>query len=133
MEPAVKVYNKAKGKKEKGKMLLPFTFYLLPFTLPMTEPHDRAARSAIDLFQRTYRSLLRSSGEIQIEAMVEPYLASEPLLHVAGREATPDAAALIYSALRLPAVSPRCGCCCSAKAPRSLRAMATPISRHGSR
>src|SRR5690349_23459103 len=69
----------------------------------MTDLRDWAVHGPLDLFQRTYRSLLRSSGEIQIEAMVEPYLAVEPLLHEGARAATPDAAALIYSALRLPA------------------------------
>ena len=63
---------------------------------------DPAAHSPLDLFQRTYRSLLRSSGEIQIEAMVEPYMAAEPVLHEGARNTATDAAALIYSALRLP-------------------------------
>ena len=69
----------------------------------MTDLRDWAVHGPLDLFQRTYRSLLRSSGEIQIEAMVEPYLAAEPLLHEGARGNAPDAAALIYSALRLPA------------------------------
>jgi hypothetical protein len=69
----------------------------------MVDVHDRDVHGALDLFQRTYRSLLRSSGEIQIDAMVEPYLAMEPVLHTGARDETPDAAALIYSALRLPA------------------------------
>lgn len=68
----------------------------------MQEVTPRASHDALDLFQRTYRSLLRSSGEIQIEAMVEPYLAAEPVLHEGARYPQPDAAALIYSALRLP-------------------------------
>ena len=44
----------------------------------------------------------RSSGEIQIEALIEPYLAVEPLLHEHAREPDIDAAALVYSTLRLP-------------------------------
>ncbi|KAB8142132.1 hypothetical protein F8S13_16460 [Chloroflexia bacterium SDU3-3] len=63
----------------------------------------RTKHDTLDSFQRTYRSLLRSSGEIQIEAMVEPYLMAEPVLHEGARSAAPDAAALIYSSLRLPA------------------------------
>ena len=38
----------------------------------MNESYARNNYDTLDLFQRTYRSLLRSSGEIQIEAMVEP-------------------------------------------------------------
>ncbi len=68
----------------------------------MTSVIDPVAHAPLDLFQRTYRSLLRSSGEIQIEAMVEPYMAAEPVLHEGARNAATDAAALIYSALRLP-------------------------------
>jgi hypothetical protein len=63
---------------------------------------DQTAHAPLDLFQRTYRSLLRSTGEIQIDAMVEPYLAAEPVLHEGARSPAIDAAALIYSTLRLP-------------------------------
>ena len=69
----------------------------------MTDMYPRTGHDALDLFQRTYRSLLRSSGEIQIEAMIEPYMAAEPVLHEGARGQQPDAAALIYSSLRLPA------------------------------
>jgi hypothetical protein len=63
---------------------------------------DPAVQGPLDLFQRTYRSLLRSTGEIQIDAMVEPYQAAEPVLHEGARSPETDAAALIYSTLRLP-------------------------------
>jgi hypothetical protein len=64
---------------------------------------DRTVRAALDLFHRTYHSLLRSSGEIQIQALVEPYAACEPSLHHDLRENRPDLAALTYTSLRLPA------------------------------
>jgi hypothetical protein len=64
---------------------------------------DRTVRAALDLFHRTYHSLLRSSGEIQIQALVEPYASYEPSLHHDLREARPDLAALTYTSLRLPA------------------------------
>ena len=32
---------------------------------------DRAVRAPLDLFHRTYHSLLRSTGEIQIQALAE--------------------------------------------------------------
>jgi hypothetical protein len=63
---------------------------------------DRAVRAPLDLFHRTYHSLLRSTGEIQIQALVEQYAASEPSLHHALRSPAPDAAALTYTSLRLP-------------------------------
>src|SRR5262245_1002082 len=64
---------------------------------------DRDVRAPLDLFHRTYHSLLRSTGEIQIQALVEQYAALEPSLHHNVRAPTPDLAALTYTSLRLPA------------------------------
>lgn len=64
---------------------------------------DRAVRAPLDLFHRTYHSLLRSTGEIQVQALVEPFVACEPSLHHGAREQRPDLAALTYTSLRLPA------------------------------
>lgn len=63
---------------------------------------ERAVRASLDLFHRTYHSLLRSTGEIQIQALVEPFAAYEPSLHHGARDAAPDLAALTYTSLRLP-------------------------------
>ncbi len=51
---------------------------------------DRDIRAPLDLFQRTYHSLLRSTGEIQIQALVEPNLAFDPILHQQAQTTTPD-------------------------------------------
>jgi hypothetical protein len=63
---------------------------------------DRDVRAPLDLFHRTYHSLLRSTGEIQVQALVEQYAAFEPSLHHAVRSPAPDLAALTYTSLRLP-------------------------------
>jgi hypothetical protein len=63
---------------------------------------DRDVRAPLDMFHRTYHSLLRSTGEIQIQALVEQYAAFEPSLHHAVRAPVPDLAALTYTSLRLP-------------------------------
>lgn len=63
---------------------------------------ERAVRAPLDLFHRTYHSLLRSTGEIQIEALVEPFVASEPSLHHKAHAPQLDLAALTYTSLRLP-------------------------------
>ncbi|HEX5505656.1 MAG TPA: hypothetical protein VFW96_23765 [Thermomicrobiales bacterium] len=60
-------------------------------------------RSEIDHFMRAYHTLLRSSGEVQIRALLGPYLALNSALHVGARDAAPDLAALTYASLRLPA------------------------------
>jgi hypothetical protein len=63
---------------------------------------DRDVRAPLDLFHRTYHSLLRSTGEIQVQALVEQYAAFESSLHHAVRSPAPDLAALTYTSLRLP-------------------------------
>ncbi len=56
----------------------------------------------IELYMRTYYSLLRSTHTIQIETLVESYLAMDSSLHVNARSPFPDISALIYSSQRLP-------------------------------
>ena len=69
---------------------------LLERTVPSTGSGE------IDLYMRTYYSLLRSTDEIQIESFVETHTAIESSLHPGVRERRPDMSALIYSSLRLP-------------------------------
>lgn len=57
----------------------------------------------IELYMRTYYSLLRSTHTIQIETLVESHMAMDSSLHVNARNPQPDVSALIYSSLRLPA------------------------------
>jgi hypothetical protein len=56
----------------------------------------------IDLYMRTYYSLLRSTDEIQIASLVETHAAIESSLHSDARERRVDVSALVYSSLRLP-------------------------------
>lgn len=60
----------------------------------------------IELYMRTYYSLLRSTHTIQIETLVESHLAIDSSLHEKARSPQPDASALIYSSLRLPPCMP---------------------------
>jgi hypothetical protein len=57
----------------------------------------------IELYMRTYYSLLRSTHTIKIETLVESHMAMDSSLHVHARSLEPDVSALIYSSLRLPA------------------------------
>ena len=56
----------------------------------------------IELYMRTYYSLLRSSDAIKIETLVESHIAMRSSLHEYASEPEPDVSALMYSALRLP-------------------------------
>ncbi len=57
----------------------------------------------IDLYMRTYYSLLRSTDEIQIQSLVETHMNTESSLHPGARGRYLDMSALTYAGLRLPA------------------------------
>ncbi|MBI3914952.1 MAG: hypothetical protein HY327_12295 [Chloroflexi bacterium] len=61
-----------------------------------------SASEEIELYMRTYYSLLRSSGEIQIKSLGETHAQMDSSLHVHAREEYPDIAAFVYTTLRLP-------------------------------
>ncbi|HEY0583081.1 MAG TPA: hypothetical protein VGE94_12925, partial [Chloroflexota bacterium] len=69
--------------------------------------HMPPGREAVDLFVRSYQTLLRSTGEVRVAGLLEPYLAMAPSLHVMARDPLPDAAAMTYVGLRLPPCMPQ--------------------------
>jgi len=62
----------------------------------------RTGSEEIELYIRTYDSLLRSSDEVQIKSLAEAHAQMESSLHPHARAAAPDMSAFIYSILRLP-------------------------------
>jgi hypothetical protein len=66
-------------------------------TVPTTESEE------IELYTRTYYSLLRTTGEVQIRTLEEAHNSMRSLMHVGARDSVPDMSAFIYSLLRLPA------------------------------
>ena len=63
----------------------------------------RTGSEEIELYIRTYYSLLRSTAEIQIRTLEEVHAAMASSLHASARSTEPDMPAFIYSTLRLPA------------------------------
>lgn len=61
-----------------------------------------SASEEIELYMRTYYSLLRSSGEIQIKSLIETHTQINSSLHLHARDESPDIAAFVYATLRLP-------------------------------
>ncbi|MBI3536276.1 MAG: hypothetical protein HY070_01740 [Chloroflexi bacterium] len=61
-----------------------------------------SASEEIELYMRTYYSLLRSSGEVQIKSLIETHAQMDSSLHVHARAEFPDIAAFVYATLRLP-------------------------------
>ncbi len=60
----------------------------------------------IELYIRTYYSLLRSSGDIRIRSLEETHEGMGSSLHLKAESADFDAGAFIYAAMRLPPVMP---------------------------
>ena len=65
-------------------------------TVPQT------ASDEVELYLRTYYSLLRSTSDVQILTLEEAHSGTNSLLHPLARTETPDMSAFLYSLLRLP-------------------------------
>lgn len=60
------------------------------------------ASEEVELYLRTYYSLLRSTSDVQVRTLEEVHSGMNSLLHTKVRENIPDMSAFIYSLLRLP-------------------------------
>jgi hypothetical protein len=69
---------------------------------PPVQPADE-----IDLYVRTYTSLLRSTGDVDVRAFEEAHAFSASSLHEGALSADPDVSAFAYAAGRLPLEMPR--------------------------
>ncbi len=65
--------------------------------------HHEAGKRDVELYIRTYNTLLRSSGEVSLKALVQAHYNIDSSLHPEARSPYPDMSAFIYSVLRLPA------------------------------
>jgi hypothetical protein len=61
-----------------------------------------ASKQDVELYIRTYNTMLRSSGEVKIKALEQAHLGAAPSLHVDARAPQPDMDAFMYSVNRLP-------------------------------
>jgi len=67
-----------------------------------------AGRHAVELYVRTYTTMLQSSGEIRLEALQQAHIGMQSSLHPLAAEPRVDMGALIYAARRLPAAIAHC-------------------------
>jgi hypothetical protein len=63
----------------------------------------QASKREVDLYIRTYGTLLQTSGAIGVSSLEEAHINAASSLHAGAREAEPDLNAFIYSIQRLPA------------------------------
>jgi hypothetical protein len=75
---------------------------------PLSETVHTAGKREVDMYVRTYRSLLRSSGDVGLKALIQAHYNIDSSLHPEARAADPDMSAFIYSILRLPPEILRC-------------------------
>jgi hypothetical protein len=80
----------------------------LPPNMEFGEKYHEAGKRDVELYIRTYNTLLRSSGEINLNALVQAHFNIDSSLHPDARKPYPDMSAFIYSVLRLPSVIPQC-------------------------
>lgn len=72
----------------------------------MDRQPPRATSDEIELYMRTYYSLLRSSGQVRVRAFEEAHVYSRSSLHQGAPSPRPDVAAFAYAAARLPECMP---------------------------
>jgi hypothetical protein len=95
----------------------------------MDRQPPRATSDEIDLYIRTYYSLLRSSGDVRVRAFEEAHLFSRSSLHLGAEDPNPDLAAFAYSAARLPDCMPNIRRIVLGQSPTQFRAAGFPIER----
>lgn len=72
------------------------------------ERYHEAGKRDVELYIRTYNTLLRSSGEISLKALVQAHYNIDSSLHPDARSPYPDMSAFIYSILRVPSSIMNC-------------------------
>jgi len=63
-------------------------------------------RERVELYVRTYRTLLRSAGETRLRTLETPHIEMRSSLHAGAGDPRPDMGALIYAVQRLPECMP---------------------------
>ncbi len=67
-------------------------------------PWPGGGREAVELYTRTYRTVLRSSGELRLRVLESAHLGMRSSLHALADTPTVDSGALLYALRRLPPV-----------------------------
>jgi hypothetical protein len=67
------------------------------------EPPHNPGKQDVELYIRTYNTLLRSSGEVKLKTLVQAHCGMQSSLHADAMKKIPDMSAFIYAINRLPA------------------------------
>jgi hypothetical protein len=80
-------------------------------------------KHAVELYVRTYTTMLQSSGEIKVESLVQAHLGMGSVLHPLAGQPQSDMGALLYAVRRLPAAISRCRRVVLGQSPQGFRAV----------
>ena len=80
-------------------------------------------RHAVELYVRTYTTMLQSSGDIKIESLVQAHLGMGSVLHPLAAEPRIDMGALLYAVRRLPEAISRCRHVVMGQSPQGFKAV----------
>ncbi len=78
-------------------------------------------RHAVELYVRTYTTMLQSSGEIRVESLVQAHLGMGSVLHPLAAQPQTDMGALLYAIRRLPATINHCRRVIMGQSPQGFR------------
>ena len=82
-----------------------------------------SGKHAVELYVRTYTTMLQSSGDIKVESLVQAHLGMGSVLHPLAAEPQSDMGALLYAIRRLPAAIMRCRHVVMGQSPQGFRAV----------
>ena len=82
-----------------------------------------SGRHAVELYVRTYTTMLQSSGEIKVESLVQAHLGMGSVLHPLAAEPQSDMGALLYATRRLPAAIFGCRRVVMGQSPQGFKAL----------
>ena len=88
-----------------------------------------AGKREVEMYGRTYRTLLRSSGDVGLKALIQAHYNIDSALHPAARSNEPDMSAFIYSILRLPPEILRCSRVLLGQSEEVFRQQGVPIDQ----
>src|SRR6202049_2552665 len=78
---------------------------------------------AVELYVRTYTTMLQSSGDIKVESLVQAHLGMGSVLHPLAAEPQSDMGALLYAVRRLPDAISRCRHVVMGQSPQGFKAV----------
>jgi hypothetical protein len=82
-----------------------------------------SGKHAVELYVRTYTTMLQSSGDIKVESLVQAHLGMGSVLHPLAAEPQVDMGALLYTIRRLPEAINRCRHVVMGQSPQGFRAV----------